>query len=125
MATKNANKVMAGMGLAALAAAAAGAAYLYGTEAGKKRRKEIKGWMLRMRGDVIDRMEKMKDWSETAYNKVVEEVAQKYKNVKNVSPGEVAAVVQELRGHWKNIKRQVESAHKKPAKKRTTKKKSS
>ena len=101
-----------GAGLAALAAAAAGAVYLYGTEAGKKRRKEIKGWMLKMRGDVMDRMEKMKDWSEEAYHNVIDGVADQYKKVKKVDPGEVSELVNDLKKHWKNIKSQVEGGHK-------------
>ncbi len=44
-----------GFGLAALAAAAAGAIFLYGTDAGKKRRAQIKSWSLRMKGDILDR----------------------------------------------------------------------
>ncbi len=50
--SNNTGKVMAGVGIAALAAAAAGAVFLYGTDAGKKKRKEIKGWSLRMKADV-------------------------------------------------------------------------
>jgi hypothetical protein len=121
--------IAAGVGLAALAAAAAGAVFLYGTEAGKKRRKDIKSWSLRMKADVIDSMEKMKDWSEEAYEKTVDTVAQKYKTVKGIDPAEVAALVATLRGHWKAIKRQVEgvagSSRSAPKKARTTKKSAS
>jgi hypothetical protein len=114
----------AGVGLAALSAAAAGAVFLYGTDAGKKRRKQIKSWSLRMQGDVIDRMEKMKDWSEDAYHKVVNEVSDKYKKVKNVDPIELTAVAADLKRHWKNITKQVQGS-KRPARKAPAKKKAS
>jgi hypothetical protein len=104
--------VAAGVGLAALAAAAAGAYFLYGTETGKKRRKAIESWMFRMRADVIDRMEKMKDWSEKSYNELVDSVAEKYKNVKNIDKAELMAVVDDLKKHWKSIRKQVESGTK-------------
>jgi hypothetical protein len=105
-------KVAAGVGLAALAAAAAGAVFLYGTDAGKKRRKDIKSWSLRMRADVMDKMEKMKDWSEEAYHEAVSAVEKKYKQMKNIDTGELAALVASLRSHWKNIKREVEGTQK-------------
>jgi hypothetical protein len=114
------NKVMMGAGIAALAAATAGAIFLYGTDAGKKKRKQIKSWSLKMQADVIDKMESMKEWSEEAYNAVVDQVADKYKTLKNVDAEEVAILVADLRKHWKSIKRQVEGGGKKkrPAKKK-------
>lgn len=111
-------KIAAAAGITALAAAVAGAVFLYGTEAGKKKRKEIKSWALRVQADVIDKMQNMKEWSEDAYNNVIDNVAEKYKSVKGIETAELAAIIADLRRHWKNIKKQVED---KP-KRRTTKK---
>jgi hypothetical protein len=118
----NGGKMAAGVGLAALAAAAAGAFFLYGTEAGKKRRKSINSWMFRMRADVMDRMEKMRDWSEKSYNELVDTVAEKYKNAKNIDRSELQAVVSDLKRHWKNISKQVQG-HAEPKKARTPRRK--
>ena len=107
------SKIATGVGIAALAAAAAGAFFLYGTEAGKKKRHQIKSWSLKMKADVMDKMEKMKDWSEESYGTIVDSVAEKYKNVKNVEAGEVAALVADMKKHWKNIKRHIEGGGKK------------
>jgi hypothetical protein len=115
------NKVMIGAGLTALGAAAAGAVFLYGTEAGKKRRKQVRSWMLNMRADVLDEMERMKDWSEQAYSSAIDNVAKRYKNLKNVDPVEIAALVRDLKGHWRTIKRQTEAGGTRK-KKSTTKK---
>jgi hypothetical protein len=116
--------ILAEVGLVTLAAAAAGAWFLYGTEAGKKRRSQIKGWSLRMKADVIDKMEKMKEWNEEAYHGLIDSVATRYKNIKDINPEEVTALVRDLKTHWKNIKRQVEGGVKSPkAKKRPTAKK--
>ncbi|MCC2630896.1 MAG: hypothetical protein K0S38_705 [Candidatus Paceibacter sp.] len=112
------SKVLMGAGIATLAAAAAGAVFLYGTDAGKKKRKQIKSWTLKMQADVMDKMEGMKEWSEEAYNTVIDQVADKYKNIKNVDTVEVAAMVADLRRHWKTIKRHVEGTKKKPAAKK-------
>ncbi|MBX4197881.1 hypothetical protein KW782_00935 [Candidatus Parcubacteria bacterium] len=111
--------VGAGLGMAALAAAAAGAYFLYGSKEGAKRRQKIKSWTLRMKGDVMDKMENMREWSEEAYNRVVDGVSEKYKNVKNVDRKELDAVVKDLKKHWNNIRRQVEGGQrKKPAARR-------
>lgn len=109
----NQGKVLMGAGIAALAAATAGAVFLYGTEAGKRSRKNIKSWSLKMRADVMDRMENMKDWSEGSYHSVIDNVAKKYKGVKNLDPIEVAALVRDLKAHWKTISRQIQSSQKK------------
>ncbi len=117
-------KVGMGLGLAAVAAAAAGAYFLYGTKEGAKRRKQMKGWTLKMKGEVLDRIEKMEDISEDAYNKVVDTVAKGYKGVKSVDPVEVAALASELKKHWSNIKKHLNgnSKPKRKATKTTTKK---
>ena len=117
------SKVMMGAGIAALGAAAAGAIFLYGTDAGKKKRKEIKSWTLKMKADVMDKMEGMKDWTEDSYSAIVDQVAKKYEGVKNVDPIEIAALVRDLKSHWKTIQRHINGAPKKksrPAAKKKT-----
>ncbi len=90
-------------GVAALAAAAAGAYFLYGTKEGAKRRKQIKGWTLKMKGEVLERLENLQDVSKETYDGIVDKVAQGYKGLKNVDPEEITALVADLKGHWNNI----------------------
>lgn len=106
--TKENNNTMAkaGMGIAALAAAAAGMAYFYG-KGGAKHRKALKGWMVKAQGEVLERVESMKDISQIAYDKTVNEVMDKYKKIKTVSPQELATLGAELKGHWNTISREV------------------
>lgn len=113
--------MLIGTGIAAAAAAAAGAVYLYGTKAGAKRRKQIRGWMLKMKGDVLNNIEKMKDVSESAYYQAVDNVAKGYEKMKQVDPVELAALVQDLKGHWTAIRKQVREPAKKTKPKKTTK----
>ncbi len=119
-------KVMAGVGIAAMAAAAAGAIFLYGTDAGKKKRKDIKAWSLRMKADVMDKMEQMKDWSEESYSSIVDNVTEKYKGMKNIDIGELALIAKDLKNHWKAIKRHIDTGgkttKKSPARKKAPKK---
>lgn len=110
------NKVAMGVGLAAVAAAAAGAYFLYGTEAGKKKRKEVRGWMLKAKGEMLDKIEALKDVSEETYNQVVDTVAKRYEGVKNVDPIELAALVRDVKNHWRGIKKTLTTGTKSKAK---------
>jgi len=123
MATKKSesgNRVIVGAGIAAVAAAAvAGGYFLYG-KAGAKKRKKIKGWMLKAKGEVLEQMEKGKEVTEETYHDVIDKVSQKYQSVKNIDPTELQQMVKELKSHWKNIKGQLTPKPK--AKKKVVKK---
>jgi hypothetical protein len=118
---KTRKKVAVGIGLATLAAAAAGTYFLYGTKEGAKRRKQIRGWTLRMKGEILEKMENLKDMSEDAYNRIVDQVADKYKKAKNVDAAELAALVGDVKRHWKNIKSHLTEEPKKKRVSRKTK----
>lgn len=116
-------KMAMGIGIAALAAAAAGAYFLYGTDAGKKKRKEVKGWMLKAKGEILEKMEGLKDVSQETYDQVVDTVAQRYEGVKNVDPIELAALVRDVKAHWNNIRKALEGGSKKKTSKGGAKRK--
>ena len=104
---------MTGVGItAAVAAAAAGAYFLYGTNEGKKQRKKIRGWALKAKGEVLEQLENLKEVNEEAYNKVVETVTRKYKDLKQVDPSELASMARELKGHWNSIQRELVATQK-------------
>ncbi len=116
-----AEKVAMGVGVAALAAAAAGMYFLYGTDKGKKQREALKGWMFKMKGEVMDRMEKMEDVSEGAYNNIVDTVARSYQGIKNIDKSEVKELADDLKKHWSKIKKHIATGG---ASKKSTKRKS-
>ena len=64
--------IKTGVGLAALAAA--GTYFLYGKK-GAKNRKMIEGWTLKMKGEVLEKMETIKELNEDKYYKLVDTVA--------------------------------------------------
>ena len=108
-----------GVGVVAVAAATAGAMFLYGKQ-GTKYRKKIKGWAMKMKGEVVEQLETLQEWNEEMYHKVIDEVAERYRAVKNIDPSELEAMVKELKAHWRNIKSQLspkKKSAKKPAKK--------
>ncbi len=109
---------------AAMAAAAAGAYYFYGHKDATKHRRSMKSWMVKAKGDVMEKMEGLKEISHESYNEIVDQVITKYKKLKNSSPKELAALALELKGHWDKISAEAKKslpktkAKRAPAKKR-------
>lgn len=97
-----------GAGIAALSAAAY---VLFGPE-GKKNRKIIRGWSVKMKGEIIEKFENAKELTEPVYNQIIENVQAKYAKLKNVDQEELVKVIGEIKKHWKTIKR--EATNKKP-----------
>jgi hypothetical protein len=108
MATKNTKKdegssagtvVAVGAGVVALAAASY---FFFGPE-GKKNRNSLTGWMIKMKGEIIEKMEDAKDMSEAAYEKIVDAVAAKYAKAGKVSEAEIRMFAALLKQQWKGI----------------------
>ena len=109
---KNVGKMVAvGAGIAALSAAAY---VLFGPE-GKKNRKAIRGWAIKMKGEVIEKLEAAKEITEPVYHEIVNKVSEKYGKLKNVDAEELAKAVEDLRKQWKNIVRDAKPKAKKKA----------
>jgi gas vesicle protein len=94
----------AGIGLAALAAA--GTYFLYGKR-GEKNRETIAGWALQLKGQVLEKMEKMKKIDEKAYNELVEEAVIRFGRVKSVSAAELKLITADLKSAWSHIDKQL------------------
>lgn len=96
----SAGTVMAvGAGVVALAAASY---FFFGPE-GKKNRNNLKGWMVKMKGEIIEKMEDAKDMSEAAYEKIVDTVAAKYAKAGKISEAEIRLFAGILKQQWKGI----------------------
>jgi flagellar basal body-associated protein FliL len=123
MATKknDSKKVEVGIGLALAAAAAAGAYFLYGSKDAKKNRKAVKGWVIKAKGEVVEKIEQVKgELTEENYHKIVDGVVAKYSKLKTTTTEEVEGLLKDLKNHWKNIKKHAVAV--KPAAKKTAKK---
>lgn len=95
-----------GVGLSAIALVA-GTYFLYGSKEAVKNRKKVKGWMLKAKGEVLDKVEKLKSIDEATYGKLIDTVSEKYKKVKAINLADVEGLAKELKGHWKNLKKEV------------------
>ncbi len=106
-----------GLGLALAAAAAAGAYFLYGSKDAKKNRKSVKGWVLKAKGEVLEKMETVKgELTEENYHKIVDTVTEKYRKLKNEHGEDIDTLVKDLKGHWKNIRKHMAGPAKKAKK---------
>src|SRR3954466_12442987 len=94
----------AGIGLAALAAA--GTYFLYGKR-GAKNRETVTGWALQLKGQILEKMEKMRGIDEKAYNELVEEAVLRFGRVKSVSAAELKLITADLKSAWSHIDKQL------------------
>jgi hypothetical protein len=112
--------VAVGAGIAALSVAA----YMLFGPNGKKNQKAIKGWAIKMKGEIIEKLEAVKDVTAPVYEKIVGEVAAKYAKLKHIDAADIEAEVATLKKHWKALtKSKVKKSVKKVTKKVVAKKK--
>ena len=91
------------VGIGATVAALGAAAYvLFGPEA-KKNKKAIKGWAVKMKGEIIEKLEEAKEVSEPTYHKIIDSVHAKYSKIKKIDPKELELMVGDIKKHWKAI----------------------
>lgn len=110
--------VKAALGIGAGVAAISAAAYvLFGPE-GKKNRKIIRGWSVKMKGEIIEKFENAKELTEPVYHEIVDNIQAKYAKLKNVDQEELTKVVAEIKKHWKAIKKEASGKKPKTAKKK-------
>lgn len=92
------------MSIGAIASVIAGAYYLYGSKDGAAKRKQLAAWSVKMKGEVLQGIEKLKDVSEPKYKEIVKQVSAKYKQV---DKGELKKVVDEMMSTWNKMKKEV------------------
>jgi hypothetical protein len=99
----------------------AGTYFLYGKN-GTANRKKIKGWIVKAKGEAIEKIEKMKEMDEASYHALIDGVVSKYTKVKGVEQVEIDELVKDMKKHWKSIvKDMAPKSKKKPAKKQVIK----
>ena len=115
---KDSKKTSRTVKLAALGAGVAGAAaaaYFFLGPKGKQHRKQARAWAIKMKGDVVEKLETARGMSEPAYRAVVDSVAKMYGKRKglNVSSKEIQALAKDLKKHWRVISASTRTAGKK------------
>lgn len=127
--TNNRDKILMGAGVAMLAAGI----YFFQTEQGKRNAKKLKGWMVKMKGEILEKLEEIEEVSEPVYREVVDTVANAYIVANKIPRSEILALATDLKRQWNMIRRKSASGKKsargstakKSASKKKTAKKSS
>ncbi len=110
------SKAVIGFAAGLVAAAAAGAYFLYGSKNSKKYRSLVIGWMFKAKGEILQEIEKLQDVTKEQYENIVEAIAKKYKDVESIDGDDVNRFVVDLKKQWGAIAKSL-SAKKKASKK--------
>lgn len=94
-----------GAGLAGLAATA----YFLMESKGKKEQIQVKSWAIKMKGDIIEKLESARNISEPVYHEIIDAVAAKYEKELKSSPKEIIELAQDLKKHWRTISRSIQA----------------
>lgn len=105
------------MGLVGVSLAGLAAGYFFLGPKGKKHREQAKAWAIKMKGDVVEKLETAREVSEPIYREIVDTVAAEYQTGMKAGKSEIIALAQDLKKHWRAIRREAMSSAPKVAKK--------
>jgi hypothetical protein len=88
------------VGIGATVAALGAAAYILLGKDAKKNKKVIKGWAIKMKGEIIDKLEDAKEITEPVYHNIIDTVSAKYSKIKKVDPKDLEVAISEVKKHW-------------------------
>lgn len=98
-ASKVGGLVALGAGAVALAASTY---YFFGPE-GKIHRKKAAGWMIKMKGEIIEKLADAEEVSESAYHNIVDSVLATYTATGKIAAPELKTFADGLKKQWKSI----------------------
>lgn len=88
-----------GAGTIALAAST----YYFFGPLGKIHRTKASGWMIRMKGEIIEKIEEAGEMTEEGYNKIVDSVLSAYITAGKIAKPELQTFANNLKKQWKQI----------------------
>ncbi|MFA5777112.1 MAG: hypothetical protein WC906_01605 [Parcubacteria group bacterium] len=100
--TNKSNAVKIAVVCASLAGLAATAYFFFGPK-GKKHRQHAKAWAIKMKGEVVEKLEKAREITEPIYLEIIDRVSKEYEKGKKASRPEIKALAEDLKKHWKSI----------------------
>jgi hypothetical protein len=119
MANKTTKNDSHGVKLAVLGASIAGAAataYFFLGPKGKQHQKHAKAWAIKMKGDIVEKLETAREISEPVYHEIIDAVAAKYQKGAKISGQEIKMLADDLKKHWKTLSKAVGSPKRSGAK---------
>jgi hypothetical protein len=113
---KKSNAVKLAVIGASLAGLAATAYFFFGPK-GKKHQQQAKAWAIKMKGEVVEKLEKAREITEPIYREIIDAVASGYKKGKKASQPEINALAEDLKKHWRSMSKLAIAAKQEAAKK--------
>ncbi len=89
--------------LGASVAGLAATAYFFLGPKGKKHRRYAKAWAIKMKGDVVEKLEMIRDVTEPIYHEIIDSVAAEYTKAMKADHKEIRELAHDLKKHWKTI----------------------
>ena len=128
--TTNQNKefeTRVGLGILAGSVALIGlaAGYLYGTEEGRRQRKQLSGWLANIRNDIISQLENLRYIDEDTYCQIIDDVVSRYRHVDEIDAGELLDFAHDMKDHYETVRQQIEQGKEKASSKKNSKSSSS
>ncbi len=112
----NASSVVEGAILGAGIAGLAATAYFFFGPKGKKNQKHAKAWAIKMKGDVVEKLETAREISEPVYQQIIDSVASQYEKGMKASHEEINELALDLKKHWKTLTGSKKTAKRKAVK---------
>jgi len=101
--TKKGSNIAAVTFIGASLAGIAATAYFFFGPKGKKNQKHAKAWAIKMKGDVVEKLEVARDITEPVYHEIIDAVAKEYEKGKKANHEEISLLAKDLKKHWKTI----------------------
>lgn len=94
-------KNIAALGVGAIALAIS--SYYFFGPLGKIHRKKANGWMIKMKGEIIEKIEEAEEVTEEIYRDIVDSVLASYVATGKIAKPELLAFANDLKSQWKHI----------------------
>jgi hypothetical protein len=69
----------------------------------KAKRKKMRGWALRARGEILEKIENTQAITKDRYEEIVSQVMRKYEKTKSTTEAEVKSLERDLHRSWRHI----------------------
>lgn len=90
--------------VAGVATAVAVGAYFFTGPEGRRNRRRAEIWALRAKAELLERIEDAGDMTEAQYHRLVDEVTGNYEKLRRFSRERAAALSEEFKDHWDDMK---------------------
>ncbi len=70
---------------------------------GKENAPKVKEWVIKMEEEIVEKVDTVKDMTESHLSRIMDEVKAKYEKIKDIDKGELAEAIDTLHRHWKSV----------------------